>query len=158
MIIKNIKYFGCGYRDINDIFKSKAINPKYYKHIKSLKSARRLLKQERARFRKNHKNLLNDIYTYLRPGSKINTCGMGDTFVDKVIIELDPFGKIIDVEIPSVGNPKYTASCSWASCGGCVTLGHGEYIQDEDGNNIGHRMLTEAGPGKIWYYDEDKNK
>lgn len=140
--------------NVEEVFKDKRKYPRGYRNVNSRKDARREIKQDKIRFRRVHKNLLNDLYMYLRPGSKINTCGMGDTRVEKVIVELEPNGEIFGLEIPSIGNPKYMASCSWGSC---VSLGWAEPILNDNGDPIGYNLITEAGP-KTYYYDSNKGE
>lgn len=140
-----------GWSSIDDVFESKKSFLSGYKHVRSRKDARRELKSERILIRKQHKKSLNDLYTYLRPGSKINTCGNGNCIVDKVIATIDKRGYIVELEIPSVNRQNYTAPCSWTSGGGCVTIDWCTPILNESGVCIGSRRITEFG-NKDFYY------
>lgn len=152
MIIKSGVW---GWKNIDKIFESKKRYPKGYLDVKSRKDARRELKQERIKIRKWHKELLNDLYRDLRPGTKVNTCGLGSKggIIDKVIVAVNDQGYIIEIEIPSVGNPNYTAPCTWRNAGGCVGLGWYDVILDDKGLAIGNIEYGEFGQREVYFDD-----
>jgi hypothetical protein len=120
-----------------------------YKKIKSLKRARKAHLRYNRRWSDadRDRELLNWLYRYARPGSKINDCFLGNAIVKGAKVTLDQdTGRIESIQL--IGEDgRY--SCDILNGGGCCGKNWYTYLSDENGNWLASIEHTESGD-KVW--------
>lgn len=141
----------------------------WYK-CKSLKKARRLYRQEhRGRWRnlRRERKLLNELYMHYLPGSRAESCGLGNFWMGGVVVVLGKrTGRLLDIYVKDTNGKR---GCALLGGGGCVNHIWYEPIYHEtetevsawDGKEhpklIGTKYITEFGEKIVLHKNEVKN-
>lgn len=130
---------------------------RFDRKIKSLKRARKVARfyNRRSKPHKVQQMLLNELYRYYRPGSRAESCGLGNFWMGGVIVHISKTtGKVQDIYVKDTNGKR---GCDILGGGGCVSHKWYEPIYHEtetelsewDGKEypkwIGTKYITEFG-------------